>query len=108
MNTSIGEPPEPAHEDALPWWKNKIAANVLIPAIIAGYAMLMGLLVAVLVYSLTREDQNFAELRREVVDLRVEMAVARNENLHNREEIANIEPRLRHLETEFVGIKANQ
>ena len=104
MNTS----PEPAPQDTLPWWRNKVAVNILIPAIIAGYAMLMGLLVAVLVYSLTREDQNFTELRREVVDLRVEMAIARNENLHSREELADIKPRLRHLETEVVGIKADR
>ena len=49
-------------EKPAPWWKSDKLINILVPAFIATHTLMMGLLVALLVYSLDRTDQQFAAI----------------------------------------------
>ena len=94
-------------EKSLPWWKSDKMGIIVIPSFIAAYTLMMGLVVALLIHTLDKVDQQFTaqtaridyifsemnDIKNEMVNIRGEMVDLRQEVRANGEALKRNEER---------------
>ena len=92
-------------EQSLPWWKSDRLINIVIPSLIGVNAVILTLVAALLIYSLARTDQQFADVRAQFTAQTARIDSLHSELTATRIEMTDIKADVRQIKEDLQQVK---